>query len=384
MKLPFRDLPVPVRDELLTALRGARSRTWYVRVYEDLVWHKAVSAIGLGVLLIVGVLVVAGVERELYGGWAGVMIAVSALGCWLILTGRYLLRLHHHRQVPRSVVATPYIVAYMKSEDDVAELYPVDEIRKATVTVYEHRNKKTGRKWHEHRLSFRVGSDFVCWSSIEGHLVFDYLQRAAGLERDSDAPPRGPASSAEPDPSAAWPALLAEAATRPASTLPRRWPLAVQLGLLVGLLAWLLQMLLTEGDLWHNVNAYPTTHHCYRYASHAPLGWHKDKAFDELWARRIFEEALSARMPGPSGKASEMSLWKAKTAVEEYLRLMPNGAYRADIASLHDDISWAWTESNGRQPRDIAFYLDDFPNGLHATEARRLLAPAENVPGDNR
>lgn len=384
MKLPFRDLPFPVRDELLAALRGGRSKTWYVRIYEDLVWHKAVSSIGLGGLLLGGVFVVAGVERELYGGWAGVMIAVSMLGSWLILAGRYLLHLHHHRQVPRSVVATPYIVAYMKSEDDLAEVYPIADIRKATVTIYEHRNKKTGYRWHEHRLAFKAGSEFICWSSIEGDLLFDYLQRVAGLERDSDAPPRGPASSDESDTSAAWPALLAEAAARPASPLPRRWPLAMQLGLLVGLLAWLLQMLLTEHDLWHDVNAYPTSHQCYRYAFHSPLGWHKDKAFDELWARHLFEEALSARMPGPSGNPSEMSLWKAKTAIEEYLRLMPDGAYRADIASLNDDISWAWTESNGRQPRDIAFYLDDFPAGLHATEARRLLTPAEHSPGNGQ
>lgn len=379
MKLPFRDLPVPVRDELLAALRGARSKTWYVRIYEDLIWHKAVSAIGLGGLLIVGVLVVAGVERELYGGWAGLMIAVSMLGSWLILTGRYLLHLHHHRQVARSVVATPYILAYMKSEDDLVELYPVADIRKATVTIYEHRNKKTGHKWREHRLSFMVGSDFICWSSIEGNLVFDYLQRAAGLERDSDAPPRGP-TSAEPDPSAPWPAFLAEAAARPSSPLPRRWPQAVRMGLLIGLLAWFLQMLLTERDLWHNVNAYPTTHQCYRYAFYAPLGWHKDKSFDELWTRRLFEEALAARMSGPSGNPSEMSLWKAKIAIEEYLRLMPNGAYRTDVASLHDDISWSWTVSNGRQLRDITFYLDDFPAGLHATEARHLLLSAEEAP----
>ncbi len=380
MKLPFRDLPVPVRDELLAALRGARSKTWYVRIYEDLLWHKAVSVIGLGGLLTVGVLIVAGVEREVRVGWAPVMIVVSILGSWLILTGRYLLHLHHHRQVPRSVVATPYIMAYMKSEDDLAEFFSVADIRKATVTIYEHRNKKTGHKWREHLLTFKVGSDFVSWNSVEGNLIFDYLQRVAGLERDSDAPPRGPAVSAEPDASAAWPALLAEAAARPASPLPRRWPLAMQLGLLVGLLAWLLQMILTERDLWHNVNAYPTTHQCYRYAFHAPLGWYKDKSFDELWARRLFEEALSARMSGPSGNPSEMSLWKAKTAIQEYLRLMPSGAYRADVASLHDDISWAWTESNGRQPRDIARYLDDFPAGRHATEASRILTAAERSP----
>lgn len=377
MKLPFRDLPGSVRDELLAALRGARSKTWYVRIYEDLVWHKGVSAIGLGSLMIVGILVIAGVERELYAGWAAVMIAVSMLGTWLILTGRYLLHLHRARLVPRSVVATPYIIAYMKSEDDIVELYPIADIRKATVTVYEHRNKKTGQKWREHRLSFMAGPDFVSWSSVEGNLVFDYLQRVAGLERDSDAPPRTPSISAESDPSSGWPALLAEAAARPASPLPRRWPLAVQIGLLVGLLAWLLQMVLTERDLWRSVTAYPTSHQCYRYAFYAPFGWHNDKAFEELWVKRLFEEALSARMSGPSGKLSEMSLWKAKAAIEDYLRLMPRGSYRADVASLHDEMFWAWTESNGRQPRDIGFYLDDFPNGLHATEARRLLQPAE-------
>lgn len=111
------------------------ARTWYVRIYEDLVWHKAVSiTFGLGGLLLGGVFVVAELlERELYGGWAGVMIAVSMLGSWLILAGRYLLHLHHHRQVPRSVVATPYIVAYMKSEDDLAEVYPIADIRKAAM-----------------------------------------------------------------------------------------------------------------------------------------------------------------------------------------------------------------------------------------------------------
>ncbi|HOY69077.1 MAG TPA: hypothetical protein PLP29_19535 [Candidatus Ozemobacteraceae bacterium] len=377
MKIPFRDIPAPVRDELLAALRGTHAKRWYVRIYEDLVWHKGVSAIGLGCLLIIGVFVVAGVERELYAGWAAVMVAASMLGSWLILTGRYLLHLHRERLVPRSVVATPYIIAYMKSEDDLVELYPVADIRKATVTIYEHRNKKTGQKWHEHRLSFRAGAEFVCWSAIEGHLVFDYLQHAAGLERDSEEAPRGPANLAKEDPSAGWPPLLAEAATRPASPLPRRWPLAVQLGMLVGMLAWLVQLVLTEGDLWHNVNAYQTTHQCSRYAFRAPFGWHKDEAFDELWVKRLVTEAVTAQERDAAGKASEMSLWKAKYAIEEYLRLMPRGKYRADIASLHDDIFWAWAESNGLQPRDIRFYLDDFPNGLHASEARRLLHPAE-------
>ncbi|HEY9072066.1 MAG TPA: hypothetical protein VIV61_17535 [Candidatus Ozemobacteraceae bacterium] len=380
MRIPFRDLPPAVRDGLLAALRGARAKTWYVRIYEDLVWHKAVAAIGLGGLLIMGVLVVAGVERELYAGWSAVMVAVSMLGCWLLLTGRYLLRLHHQRLVPRSIVATPYIVAYMKSEDDLVEMYPVAEIRKASVTIYEHRNRKTGHKWQEHRLSFRVGSDFVCWSAIEGHLLFDYLRHAAGLERDSDEAPRGPANIANDDPSARWPELLAEAAARPASSLPRRWPLAVQLGMLIGMLAWLVQLVLTESDLWHNVNAYPTAHQCSRYAFRAPFGWHRGEAFDELWVKRLIEKAVSAQERDAAGKASELALWKAKYAIEEYLRLMPRGKYRADIASLHDDIFWAWVESNGHQPRDINLYLSDFPVGIHASAARLLLPPAEQPP----
>ncbi len=382
MKLPFHDLPVPVRDELLAALRGERSKTWYVRIYKDLLWHKAVSMIGLGGLLIAGVLAVAGIERGLYVGWAGLMIGISMLGSWLILTGKRLLHLHHHRLVPRSVVATPHIVVYMKSDDDLIELYHVADIRKATVTIYEHRNKKTGHTWREKRLTFIAGSEVVSWSSIEGDLLFDYLQRAAGLEHGSDAPPRGPAASSEKDASAAWPALLAE--TRPVTPLPRRWPLAMKLGLLVGLFAWFSQMILTERDLWYNVNAYSTTHHCHRYADRAPFGWYKDKAFDERWVSLLFEEAFPARSSGPSGRSSERTIWQARNAIEEYLRLMPNSPLRPDVIALHDDISWAWVESNGRLPRDIARYLEDFPAGHHVTEARSLITTAESVPADNR
>jgi len=382
MKLPFSDLPVPVRDELLAALRGERSKTCHVRIYKDLLWHKAVALLGLGGLLIAGVLAVAVVERGLYVGWAGLMIGVSILGTWLILTGKYLLHLHHHRLVPRSVVATPHIAAYMKSEDDLVEIYPVADIRKATVTIYEHRNKKTGHTWREKRLTFRAGSDVVSWSSIEGDLLFDYLQRTAGLEPDSDAPPRGLAASSEQDASAAWPALLSETARRPASPLPRRWPLAMKLGLLVGLFAWLSQMILTERELWQNVNDYSTVYHCQRYASRAPFGWYKDKAFDEQWVRLLFTETH----PGsdPSGRSSKMLPWEAKAAIEAYLRLMPTSPLRPDVVGLHDDISWACIESNGRRPHDIARYLDEFPAGHHATEARSLITTAESVPADNR
>lgn len=377
MRIAFRDLPALVRKELVSALLGATPGGWYVRVYEDLTWHKAVAAFCLGWLLIVGVFAAALGEQGLPAWCAGVMIAASVIGAWLILTGRHLWRRHHERLVPRSIVATPHIVARLWSEDDEVESYPVSEMRRASATIIEVISRKTRRKRLSHSVSFMIGDKAVVWQDVEGRPFLEYLQRRAGLKANADEAPSGPAGGESPDISCEWPSLLAEAATRPGLPAPRRWPLALQIGLLIGLVAWLMHLLLTERDLWSNVSAYPTTHQCYQYAQRAPFGWHRGEQFDDLWAKRLFEEASAARMSGSSGSSAEMALWKAKIAAEEYLRLMPAGKYRVEVSALHDKTFWAWTEATGRQPRDISLYLDLFPGGLHASEARRLL-PAES------
>ncbi len=375
MILAFRDLPAAVRDGLLAAVHGSAAPQWHVRIYEDLTWHKAVAALMTGALSLLAVVVVAVDERNLYAGWAAALIAASAVGSWLVLTGCHLWRRCHVRLVPRAVLATPFVIARLTSEDDEVEIYPVAELYRVGATVIEVTNRKTGRKHLEHSVSFMIGTDAVVWSDVEGQPFLEYLHRAAGLKPGSEEPPGPPSPAAGSDPSCTWPALLTSAASRPATPAPRRWPLALKTGVVIGLVAWLMHMLLSERDLWYNVSAYPTSHQCSRYARWAPFGWHRGEQFDDLWAGRLFAEALAARTAGTHAAPSELELWKAATAAEEYLRLMPTGKHRKEITALRDDTFWAWVGALGRRPGDIGLYLDLFPEGLHASEARRLLVP---------
>ncbi|HNW33772.1 MAG TPA: hypothetical protein PKM25_02490, partial [Candidatus Ozemobacteraceae bacterium] len=196
MILAFRDLPAAVRDGLLAAVHGSAAPQWHVRIYEDLAWHKAVAALMTGALSLLAVVVVAVDERNLYAGWAAALIAASAVGSWLVLTGCHLWRRCHVRLVPRAVLATPFVIARLTSEDDEVEIYPVAELYRVGATVIEVTNRKTGRKHLEHSVSFMIGTDAVVWSDVEGQPFLEYLHRAAGLKPGSEEPPGPPSPAA--------------------------------------------------------------------------------------------------------------------------------------------------------------------------------------------